>query len=76
MAFGTLGRGGPPIKIQLYFIGFGNDYFSPNRPTGPIRSSSRDVCLCVCLCVCLSPSHAIFFSVEVKILQMCNVALH
>ena len=37
-------------------------YFSPNRPTGPIRSSSRDVRLSVCLSVCLmSPSHAIFF---------------
>ena len=28
--------------------------FSSNRPTGPIRSSSRDVhCMCVCVCVCL-----------------------
>ena len=33
--------------------------FSPNRPTGPIWSSSRDVCPCVCL----SPFHAIFFKV-------------
>ena len=34
--------------------------FSPNRPTGPIRSSSRDVRMSVCVFVCVSPSHAIF----------------
>ena len=34
--------------------------FSPNLPTGPIRSCSRDVRLSVCLSVSLSPSHAIF----------------
>ena len=38
--------------------------FSPNRPTGPIRSSSRDVRLCVCVFVCLSPSHAIFLKCQ------------
>ena len=31
--------------------------FSLNRPTGPIRSSSRDVCLCVCV----SPFHVLDF---------------
>ena len=30
-------------------------WFSPNRPTGPIRSSSRDVRLSVCLFVCPLP---------------------
>ena len=33
--------------------------FSPNRPTGPIRSSSRNVRPC-CVCCLLTPSHAIF----------------
>ena len=36
-------------------------YFSPNRPTGPIQSSSRDVCLSVCVFVpfpCDSPRGA------------------
>ena len=34
-----------------------------NRPTGPIRSSSRDVCVSVCLCVCVFdvPFHVIYF---------------
>ena len=27
--------------------------FLPNRPTGPIRSSSRDVNLFVCVCLCV-----------------------
>ena len=35
--------------------------FSSNRPTGPIRSSSCDVCLCVCVFVCLSPFHVVDF---------------
>ena len=40
--------------------------FSSNRPTGPIRSSSRDVrmrvCLCVCLSVCVSvPFRVVYF---------------
>ena len=35
--------------------------FSLNRPTGPLWSSSCDVCLSVSLSVYLSPSHAIFF---------------
>ena len=34
--------------------------FSPNRPTGPIRSSSRIVCICMYVCIYMSPSHAIF----------------
>ena len=38
--------------------------FSPNWPTGPIRSSSCDVCLSVCLSVSVSDvqSQCIFFS--------------
>ena len=32
--------------------------FSSNRPTGPIRSTSRDVCVFVC---CLSPFHLLDF---------------
>ena len=35
-----------------------DEVFSSNRPTGPIRSSSRIVCLCVCL---LSPFHVLDF---------------
>ena len=37
---------------------------SSNRPAGPIRSSSRDVCVCVyvCMCVCVSvPFHVVYF---------------
>ena len=34
--------------------------FSPNRPTRPIRSSSRDVHPLFDVCVLFSPSHAIF----------------
>ena len=50
------------IKHPYTTYGFGKIYnsykiFSSNRPSGPIRSSSRDVRLSVCL---MSPSHAIF----------------
>ena len=37
------------------------EHISLNQPTGPIRSSSRDVSLYVCLCVCLSPFHVLDF---------------
>ena len=37
-------------------------WFSSNRPTGRIRSSSRIVCVCVCVCVCLFvPFHVVYF---------------
>ena len=48
-----------PTQVKLY-IRFLSNLFSTNRPTGPIRSSSRDVRVSVCLSVCLSPFHAIF----------------
>ena len=49
-----------PHQFAVYYIAENNvitkvSLFSPNRPTGPIRSSRRDVRLCVCLCVCPLP---------------------
>ena len=38
--------------------------FSPNRPTGPIQSSSRDVYVFIYLYLDMSPSHVIFFKVS------------
>ena len=50
---------------HLVLVSFINNttIFSLNRPTGPIRSSSRDVCVSVCLSVCLFdfPIHVVYF---------------
>ena len=47
-----------PLKIasSKFLLQLGT--FSSNRPTGPILSSSRIVCLCVCL---MSPFHVLDF---------------
>ena len=47
-----------------------SDFFSPNWPTGLIRSSIRDVCLL------FSPFYVIFLGVEVKRVRMWNVAIY
>ena len=46
------------LSIVVELPNFCKQFFSPNRPTGPIRSSSRDVCPYVSM---LSPPHAIFW---------------
>ena len=40
-------------SVERCFVSRERD-FSSNRPTGPIRSSSHNVCVSVCLCVGLS----------------------
>ena len=52
----------PSPLALIYFIEIIN-IFSPDRPTGPIRSSSRDVRVYVCMCVCLSllPIYALMY---------------
>ena len=59
-------------------ICWGVAWFSPNRPTGPIRSSSRDVCVSVCLFICLSPSNAIFlkcWSQKGSVVECCYLII-
>ena len=46
--------------------------FSPNRPTGPIRSSSRDVRLCICVSV---PFPCNFFKVMKSKVFRCGLWL-
>ena len=48
--------------LQKYKWLLNHGWFSSNRPTGPIRSSSRDVRMYVCMYVCPLPMR--FFSVE------------
>ena len=58
---------GPTSRIgrEILCLPYAGFFFSTNRPTGPIRSSSRDVRMSVCLCVCPLPMR-FFSSVEVK----------
>ena len=66
---------GPTIRIRREILCLPYAGFSPNRPTGPIRSSSCKVCLCVCVFVCPHPMR-FFLSVEIKMVLMWNVAIH
>ena len=50
MVFGRLGRGGPPIKIQLFFIGFGNNFFFETLCRLMVNQS---ICPSVCPSVCV-----------------------